>query len=141
MRITIDKAKNCLASGGKPFFYLADTAWMAFQKLTLTEFAQYLHFRKTQRFSVIQFSVLPISHDTSTASDDLEPFTLNPDGTRDFFKYNPDYFDKAEAIIRMTFEADLVPCLHLLWANYIPDTWAAERSPSTVMPLKQSNLF
>ena len=134
MRVMIDKANNCLVTNGKPFFYLSDTAWMAFQKLSLLEYQEYLHFRRVQRFSVMQFSVLPISHDTSNSADDLEPFALRADGTRDFFSYNTEYFDKAEEIIRMTVEAGLVPCLHLLWVNYIPDTWGAERSPDTVMP-------
>jgi len=124
MRLTVDKAKNCLAWGGKPFFYLADTAWMAFQKLNIIEYAEYLRYRKMQRFTVIQFSVLPVSHDTTTAPGDLKPFIINPDGSRDFFSYNPDYFDRAEEIVRMTAEAGLIPCLHLLWVNYIPDTWA-----------------
>jgi hypothetical protein len=39
---------------GKPFFYLADTAWELFHRLNRTEAREYLRKRAAQRFTVIQ---------------------------------------------------------------------------------------
>jgi hypothetical protein len=39
---------------GKPFFWLADTAWLMFDKLTDTEIERYLEDRRGKGFTVVQ---------------------------------------------------------------------------------------
>ena len=50
---------------GRPFFYLADTVWATFSNVTLEEWARYLAVRRTQGFTALQISILPITHDRS----------------------------------------------------------------------------
>jgi hypothetical protein len=44
---------------GRPFFYMADTAWMLFHRLNREESARYLEDRARKGFSVIQAVALP----------------------------------------------------------------------------------
>lgn len=134
MRIRIDREARCFMRGEKPFFYQGDTLWMAFSKLSLEEWEEILRLRRLQRFTVLQISMLPISHDNSEDEDAPAPFLRDEKGGWDFSSINTAYFDHACAMLEMAVAYGFVPCLHLLWANYIPDTWAALRSPGTVMP-------
>src|SRR3569833_2876049 len=43
---------------GRPFFWLADTAWLMFNKLTPDEIKTYLHDRHEQGFNVVQVLVI-----------------------------------------------------------------------------------
>jgi hypothetical protein len=50
--------KFFVTQDGKPFFWLGDTGWLLFTKLTREETLQYLDTRKQQGFNVIQVMVL-----------------------------------------------------------------------------------
>ncbi len=56
-RITVSQTQDYFIKDQKPFFYLGDTIWMAFSKLTIEKWKQYLCYRKTQGFTVIQASL------------------------------------------------------------------------------------
>lgn len=137
-RIQVDKEKNILLRDGKPYFYLADTIWMAFQKLTLDEWRSYLHLRSRQGFNAVQVSVLPIAHDNSISADDLEPFALDENGNYLFDQINEAYFAKAETMIKMAQDAGINVCLHLFWVNYVPGTWGAKLSPERAIPVEKA---
>lgn len=119
---------------GKPFFYLGDTVWMAFCKLSLPEWADYLHYRRQQGFTALQIALFPILHDTSDVSNDRMPFHADAKGHFDFARINEEYFDHAEEMLEMAVQAGFVPNLHILWANYIPDTWASRGMPESAIP-------
>lgn len=131
--IRISKEHTYFEKNGKPFFLLCDTVWMAFQKLSLKEWRELVRFRKEQGFDALQISVLPIAHDNSVGEDSVEPFCMK-DGKYDFDHINEVYFDRAEKMLRVMQEYDMIPFLHLFWVNYIPETWAAAKSPDTVIP-------
>lgn len=131
---------NYFTRDGKPFFYQGDTLWMAFSKLTVEEWKEIMAVRRAERFTITQISVLPIAHDNAPAPEDLHPFAL-ADGHYDLDTINDAYFDKAEEMLAETVVQGLVPCLHLLWANYVPDTWASEKSPDTVMTWPQMEKY
>ena len=57
--IQVDQSKQILLRNKKPYFYLADTVWMAFQKLSVEEWKNYLRLRSRQGFNAVQVSVLP----------------------------------------------------------------------------------
>lgn len=135
--ISVPSGKRYLLQDGKPYFYLADTIWMAFQKLSLEEWQNYLRLRRRQGFNAVQISVLPIAHDNSVGEEDIEPFALDEEGHYLFDQINEAYFDKAEIMVEMAAEAGITPCLHLFWVNYIPDTWGALKSPERVLPLSR----
>ena len=69
---------------GQPFFYLADTVWMAFPNLTLDEWARYLAQRRLQGLNALQISILPVTHDTSMSPQNIDPFLPDADGNWDF---------------------------------------------------------
>ncbi len=48
---------------GKPFFWLADTGWLLFQKLDRGEAERYLEKRRSQGFNLIQAVVLHAAGD------------------------------------------------------------------------------
>ena len=131
-RLKVAPSGDFLEKDGKPFFLLSDTDWMAFQKLSVEEWRELVVRRKQQGFNALQISMMPIAHDNSSSEDDLHPFIMK-DGKYDFSKINETYFDKAEEMLAVMREYDMIPFLHLFWVNYIPDTWAAQKSPGTVM--------
>lgn len=135
-RVKVSENKEYLVRDGKPFFYFADTVWMAFSKLSIEDWEEYTDYRRMQNFSVLQISILPISHDNSESEDDIPAFKSKADGSLDFFAYNEEYFEKADRMLKIAVDKGFVPCLHLLWVNYIPDTWASEKSPATIMPIE-----
>jgi hypothetical protein len=71
--LEVADTKDYLLKDGKPFFHLADTAWMAFSNLPLADWPRYLAYRKLQGFTALQISILPITHDTSMSDDNMDP--------------------------------------------------------------------
>src|SRR5688572_25483005 len=63
LKITAD-GRYFQTSDGKPFFWLGDTGWLLFVKLTREQTIQYLDTRKAQGYNVIQVMVL---HDLKNA--------------------------------------------------------------------------
>ncbi len=57
-QFSISANKRFLTKDGKPFFWLGDTAWELFHRLTREEADRYLQKRKEQGFTVIQAVVL-----------------------------------------------------------------------------------
>jgi hypothetical protein len=55
-------------AGGKPFFYLADTAWELFHRLNREEAEFYLKNRAVKGFTVVQASALPLLGDANDAN-------------------------------------------------------------------------
>lgn len=123
--IEIDHERMIFTRNGHPFFYLADTAWMAFSNIELTQWREYLRFRRRQGFTVVQISILPVLNDTGTGPETLYPYTIEADGKMNFQKRNNTYFERAEAMVKMVIEEGLVPALVVLWNNYIPTSWAS----------------
>ena len=135
-RLAISATQDYLLRDGKPFFYLADTAWMAFSNFPLAHWPRYLAYRKRQGFTALQISILPVTHDTSMSPDNLDPFLSDADGKWNPTAYNEAYFDKAEKMVAMAVEQGFVPVLGVLWANYVPGTGFSRRTPiPTAMPL------
>lgn len=124
-----------ITEDGQPFFYLADTVWMAFPNLTLDEWARYLAYRRMQSFTALQISILPVTHDTSMSPENVDPFLPGADGAWDFGAYNEAYFAKAETMVQMAVEQGFVPVLGVLWCSYVPGTRCAQHSPvASAMP-------
>ena len=136
-RLEVSPSKEYLLKDGKPFFYLADTAWMAFGSLPLADWPRYLAYRKQQGFTALQISILPVTHDMSMAEANIPPFLSGADGQWDFNAYNPAYFDKAETMVAMAVEQGFVPVLGVLWCSYVPGTRCSKNSPvASAMPFE-----
>lgn len=109
----------------QPFFYLADTVWSAFTNAKISEWEEYLNYRSSQGFNVLQINILR-QWDASESELDIEPFAVEEDDRYDYTHPNENYFDRTEKMLEMAVERGFVPALVVLWANYVPDTWIAE---------------
>jgi hypothetical protein len=102
---------------GKPFFYLADTAWEFFHKLNREEATQYLTNRAQKGFTVIQATVLS----------DMNGLTVpNPYGDLPFTggdptKPNEAYFRHVDFIVSKAAELGLYIGMLPTWGRY----WAS----------------
>ena len=72
-KLTVAESQDRFLLDGRPFFYLADTAWAAFANLSLDEWARYLKVRRLQGFNALQISILPVTHDQSMSETNTDP--------------------------------------------------------------------
>ena len=56
--LTLTRDRHYFQRDGKPFFWLGDTAWLLFQKLTEEEAKIYLKNRAEKGFTVIQATLV-----------------------------------------------------------------------------------
>lgn len=133
-RLDVAPARDHFVVDGNPVFYLADSVWNAFSGASLDEWAEYLAFRRAQRFNAIQISVLPIPYDASDPDVSVAPFRTSATGRWDFRRINPAYFKRAARMVEMAREQGFTCALAVLWCNYLRDTWAARRAPGFQMP-------
>lgn len=134
MCIQIDKNQKIFIKNDKPFFYLADTVWSVFTNATLEEWEDYLSFRKSQGFNVLQINMLR-QWDASGSVLNLHPFKQLEDGSYDYSSMKLEYFDRAEVMLETAVKHGFTPALVLLWCNYVPDTWADMFQAGNKMPL------
>lgn len=80
---------------GQPFFYLADTAWELFHRLTLAEAATYLKKRAAQGFTLIQCVLLAECDGLRVPNRNGDLPLIDMDPT----KPNPAYFDHVEKVL------------------------------------------
>ena len=123
-----------LVETGRPFFWLADTAWNGVLKATEEEWEEYLQTRVAQGFNVIQFVC---TH--WRAYDEEAAFSLDP------LRIDDRFFARRDRLVEMIREHGLVPAPVLLWsctpqdpgqyldeadaiavARYIVKRWGAE---------------
>lgn len=100
---------------GEPFFWLGDTAWELFHRLSLAEAEHYLEVRRQQGFNVIQ-AVILAEHDG--------PHTPNANGHiplcgDDPTRPNEFYFRHVDAIIRLAAEKGLYIGLLPTWGDKV----------------------
>ena len=126
MHIVVDNDARIFRKDGVPFFYLADTVWMAFANLSLEEWDFYTTFRQRQGFNVLQISILPVQHDMSFDQNTIYPYAVQGDGTIDFNSINEAYFQKAVKMLEIACAKGFTPVLTVLWNCYVPTAWAAE---------------
>ena len=134
-KLRISDTKDFFMKDGRPFFYLADTVWMAFTHINMDEWEEYLEYRKMQGFNALQISMLPVLHDMTESILDIHPFEVDSNGKYNYYKINDEYFDRAQKMVEMACQKGFVPALAVLWVNYVPGTWAAVRVPGNQMPL------
>ena len=138
MAIAVSDSQDHFVRDGRPFFYLADTAWSAFTNPTIEEWEQYLDYRGQQGFNALQINILP-QWDRSRGQRDaesrrkLEPFPLKADGSWDFRSPNDDYFRRAHQMTAMAVDRGFVPALVVLWCDFVPGTWGSKRLPQHAM--------
>ena len=130
----ISESKSSFEENQQDVFYLADTCWSAFTNISDKDWEYYLDYRKSQGFNILQVNMLQ-QWDASQSELNLKPFALKENGTFNFRIYNEAYFERAKKMFEMASAKGIRIALVLLWANYIPNTWASQ------MPIKQLGVF
>jgi hypothetical protein len=99
---------------GRPFFYMADTAWQLFHRLNREEAARYLEDRARKGFSVVQ-SVALAELDGLTSPN---PYGAIPLIDRDPARPNPAYFAHVDFIVERAESLGLFVGFLPTWGRY-----------------------
>lgn len=113
---------------GTPFFYLGDTAWELFHRLTREEAERYLENRRVKGFNVIQAVALAeldgldtpnaYGHRPLAGNDPATPLVVP--GSRN------DYWDHVEEIVDMAADKGLYVGLLPTWGAHVLPKWAKD---------------
>ena len=134
-QIGVDKTNRYLITkeDGKPFFWLADTGWELFRRLTREEAVEYLETRKKQQFNVIMavalaeedglrqanvYGKLPF-RDLEIPEWDVTPGS-NPGNINEY-----DYWDHVDFIVREAAKRNLYIGLLPTWGDKVAYKWGA----------------
>lgn len=109
-----DNRRYLVGGDGKPFLFLADTAWSIVWKGTPDQWATYLDRRAAQGYSVLQVTLLPWRWEM-----------VDVDGNRPFHDGDParpndPYFARYDRFLAMAAERGLWTCLMLIWGGPRP---------------------
>ncbi|MGY4385896.1 hypothetical protein ACVWYN_002944 [Pedobacter sp. UYP24] len=98
---------------GKPFFYLGDTAWELFHRLTLKEAGVYMENRRQKGFTVLQVVILA----ELNGIDGPNAMGHTPMRDHDPSKLNEDFFKDIDAFIRLAESKGLYIGLLPTWGD------------------------
>lgn len=106
---------------GMPFFYLGDTAWELFHRLSKTETEKYLENRREKGFTVIQAVILAELDGLKVpnAEGNLPLFDSDPS------KPNEKYFEHVDWVIKKAAEKGLFIGLLPTWGDKVDKQWGA----------------
>jgi hypothetical protein len=133
--VRIAPTEDHLVVDGRPWFLLADTIWSAFTHVPEPDWTAYLRRRSAQGFNSLLISALPILHDMSETTTDLQsPFTDFWKGAPKFGALRPGYAEIIRARVGEAVEFGFTPVIVDIWCNYAPETWASRSQPGYVIP-------
>ena len=103
-------------ASGEPFLIAGDAAWSMIVQLDMAEIDRYLDVRHQQGFNTIIVNLIEayFADDPPSTADGLDPF-LSPG---DWTKPNPDYFDRAAAILQHAAERGFLVLLFPAYLGY-----------------------
>jgi hypothetical protein len=115
-RITVSENRRFLVTEtGEPFFWLADTDWEIFHRLTIEEVEFFLKNRQSKGFNVIQAVALAEFDGLHTPNAYGEYALIEDDPTRP----NEAYFRHVDAVIRMAAEHGIYVALLPTWGDKV----------------------
>ena len=91
-----DNQRYLVYEGGRPFFYLGDTAWELFHKLNREEAVRYLEDRARKQYTVIQAVVLAELDGLNARN----PYGQTPLKSNDPTQPNEEYFQHVDFIVK-----------------------------------------
>jgi hypothetical protein len=112
-----DNKRYLVQADGQPFFYLGDTAWELFHRLSREDADKYLQHRARHRFTVIQAVVLA----ELDGLDDPNPYGEKPLIDNDPTKPNPKYFEHVDWIVNRAAQMRLTIAMLPTWADKVTD--------------------
>ena len=119
LKVSADK-RRLVTESGKPFFYLADTAWTLPQRLKWDDVVYYMNKRKMQGFNVLQIVALDPERDIEMR---------NPAGDKalidnDLSKPNEKYFEYLDWILDVAESMEFYVVLLPVWGQLVVgDNW------------------
>jgi hypothetical protein len=117
-----DNRRFLVTEGGEPFFWLADTGWELFHRLTREEAAHYFATRQRQRFNVIQAVALAEFDGLHTPNAYGETPLIDDDPTRP----NEAYFAYVDELIHLAAAHELYIGLLPTWGDKVNrNQWGA----------------
>jgi hypothetical protein len=102
-----------------PFFYLGDTAWELFHRLTLEESERYLENRRSKEFNVVQAVVLAETDGLNVPNADGERPLIDNDPA----KPNEAYFQHVDAVVDMAAKKGLYIGMLPTWGDKVVKAW------------------
>src|SRR5689334_12378924 len=120
---------------GEPFFWLGDTGWLLFSKLTREEAEKYLEDRREKGFTVIQVMVLHSLAAVNVYGDSAlvkrsvaHPLTIKHDSVHDH-KY--DYWDNVDYIVDLAAKKGLYMAMVPVWGTNVKSGWVSREDAKT----------
>lgn len=124
--LQISENGRYFTEAGKPFFWLGDTGWLLFNKLTREQAVQYLEDRKQKGFNVVQAMVLHtvpsvnIYGDSSLIAGDIaKPAVTEGADFADTKQY--DFWDHIDYVIDQAKERGIYMALVPVWGTNVKD--------------------
>lgn len=119
-RIKVSANHHFLATAsGRPFFWLADTAWSLFHRLKREEIIDYFANRQAKGFNVIQIVMLAEQDGLNSPNPYGEYPLLNNDPNTP----NPAYFERLDDYLELAAQFGLYICLLPTWADKVTPHW------------------
>lgn len=122
-----DNGRYLQHANGKPFFWLADTAWLLFQKMDREEVKRYFRNRKSKGYNVVQcilfqgWSDLNAFGDTAFVEKNLTRFNTTP-GSDPKKPEEYDYWDHVEYAADVAAENGIYLAALPLWGPFVNKT-------------------
>lgn len=104
---------------GTPFFWLGDTAWELFHRLTIEEIEKYLDNRKEKGFNVIQVTILAETDGLRNPNRYGEVPLVDMDPR----KPNEKYFELIDSVIQMASDRNMFIGLLPTWGDKVLRLW------------------
>jgi len=114
-QFSVSANKHFLLKNGKPFFWLGDTAWELFHRLSREEAIEYLKKRSEQGFTVIQAVALAERDGLNVGNAYGDRPLLDNDPTRP----NEAYFQHVDFIVKKAEEFQLTIALLPTWGDKV----------------------
>ena len=111
--------RHLLDQDGRPFFWLADTAWELVHRLTREEIVEYAGVRKRQDFNAVQFTILAELDGLHAPNPQGHLPLLNDDPTDP----NPAYFDDVDFALKVLNDRGLAAVLLPTWGDKFNLKW------------------
>lgn len=103
----------------RPFFWLGDTGWELFHRLSFEEIQEYLNDRYKKGFNVIQTVILAEEDGLKTPNRygalPLNDFRIETP--------NPRYFELVDTVVRLCANRDMYLCLLPTWGDKVTPNW------------------
>jgi hypothetical protein len=117
-----DNRRFLVQEGGKPFFWLGDTAWELFHRLNREEAELFLRKRAEQGYTVIQAVVLAELNGLSESN----PYGVRPLENNDPTKPNEAYFAPVDWVLNKAAEFGLYVGVLPTWGDKWNKKWGTE---------------